>query len=151
MFSDRKEEAYTYFEEALRLKPQFQNAIGNMMRLDMMTGRYNQALARLPGLSTNISHDPEAVKAVVDALQDPSLKPNALALLAQSETFGYGSKTKSFYLMVLDEPDLTMDSLEKDFAAGDPRAVHIKRMDIYDPLHDNPRFQALMKKINMWP
>ena len=151
MFSDRKEEAYTYFEEALRLKPQFQNAIGNMMRLDMMTGRYDQALARLPGLSTNISHDPEAVKAVVDALQDPSLKPNALALLAQSETFGYGSKTKSFYLMVLDEPDLTMDSLEKDFAAGDPRAVHIKRMDIYDPLHDNPRFQALMKKINMWP
>jgi len=151
MFTDRKEEAYGYFEEALRLKPQFQNAIGNIMRLDMMTGRYDQARARLSGLSTNVNHDQEAVEAVVDALQDPSLKPTALARLAQSEIFGHGSKTKSFYLMLLDEPDLAMDSLVEDFTTGDPRAVHIRRMDIYDPLHDNPRFQALMKRMNMWP
>jgi len=151
MFTDRKEEAYALFEEALRLKPQFQNAIGNMMRLDLMTGRFEQARARMPGLSTDINHDPSAVLAVIDALEDPTLKPIALEKLAQSTSFGYGSKGKSVYLMLLNEPDLAMDHLEEGFAAGDPRAVHIKRSDIYNPLHDNPRFQALLARMNMWP
>lgn len=151
MFTDRRDEAYAYFEEALRLKPQFQNAIGNMMRLDMITGRYDDARARLSELSTNANLERQVVEAVIDALQDPSLKPNAVRLLVQSEAFNYGSKASSFYLILLDEPDLAMDALEEGFAIGDPRAVHIKRMDVYKPLHTDPRFQKMMKKMNMWP
>ena len=79
------------------------------------------------------------------------MKPNAVRLLVQSQTFSYGSKASSFYLILLDEPDLAMDALEEGFAKGDPRAVHIKRMDVYQPLHTDPRFQEMMKKMNMWP
>ena len=58
---------------------------------------------------------------------------------------------KARMLMFLGEPELALDSLEKGFGQGDPYAVHMKRMDIYDPLRDNPRFQALLKKMNLWP
>ncbi len=54
-------------------------------------------------------------------------------------------------LMFLGKPELALDNLEKGFAQGDPYAVHMKRMDLYDPLRDEPRFQALLAKMNLWP
>jgi hypothetical protein len=57
----------------------------------------------------------------------------------------------ALYFILLNEPELAMDNLEKGFAAGDSYAIHTKRMDVYDPLRDNPRFQSLLKKMNMWP
>jgi hypothetical protein len=58
---------------------------------------------------------------------------------------------KSMYLVLLGEPELALDSLEKAFDEGDSYATHMKRLNVYDPLRDNPRFQALLKKMNMWP
>jgi len=42
-------------------------------------------------------------------------------------------------------------SPERAFEEGDSYAIHIKRMNVYDPIRDRPRFQALLKKMNMWP
>ena len=53
--------------------------------------------------------------------------------------------------MMLNEPELALDNLEKGFAESAPYMVHMNRMVIYDPLRENPRFQALLKKMNMWP
>jgi hypothetical protein len=53
--------------------------------------------------------------------------------------------------MMLDEPDLAMDVLEMSFAEGDSYAIYANQMVIYDPLRDNPRFQAHLAKMNLWP
>ena len=62
-----------------------------------------------------------------------------------------GTMGLSLSLMILDEQELALDFLEQNFAAGDPYAIHMNRMDVYDPLRNNPRYQALLKKMNMWP
>jgi hypothetical protein len=53
--------------------------------------------------------------------------------------------------MMLNEPELALDNLEKGFAERQGYMVHLNRMVIYDPLRENPRFQALLKKMNLWP
>ena len=62
-----------------------------------------------------------------------------------------GVMEKSEMLMTLGEPELTLDSLERGFENGDSYATHMKRLNIFDPIRDNPRFQALLKRMNMRP
>ncbi len=51
-FTDRREEAFAYYDEVLAIDPHFQNAIGNLAVLNMMTGRYDEARARIRELAT---------------------------------------------------------------------------------------------------
>ena len=44
-----------------------------------------------------------------------------------------------------------MDSLEAGFQAGDSYAIHVNRLVIFDRLRDDPRFQAYLARINLWP
>ena len=44
-FTDRTDEAYAYYEQALEIDPHFSSVIGNLMTLDMVTGRYDEARA----------------------------------------------------------------------------------------------------------
>jgi len=150
-YSNRTDEAYTYFERALEIDPRFQTTIGNLMTLNMMTGRYDEARARCHELATIAEYDPTTDLAIIDALEDPALIKNALSLIEQDPVMVDGVLYKAAALMMLSEPELALDSLEKGFAEGDPYAIHMKRMNIYEPLHENPRFQALLKKMNMWP
>ena len=151
MYTDRKPEAYAYYKEALDLDPHFQNTVGNLMTLDQMTGRFDQARARARELATVSDFDPTTDLAVIDALENPLKQEEALARIAQDPKMPDSIYGKAFYLMLLNEPDLALDNLEISFEQGDSYAIHLKRTDIYIPLHDNPRFQALLAKMNMWP
>ena len=151
MYSDRKEEAFGYYREALKLDPNFQAAIGNLMTLNQITGRYDQARAHAHELARVVANDISADLAVIDALENPALKPRALELVSQAAALPDGTMGKAFYFMILGETKLSLDYLEKAFAEGDSYAIHMKRMDIYDPVRDHPRFQALLKEMNLWP
>ncbi len=75
----------------------------------------------------------------------------ALTLLAQRQDQGDGVFGKALQYALLKEYELTLESLEAGFAAGDPFAVHMNYIKLYDPLRDNPRFQAMLKEMNLWP
>ena len=66
-------------------------------------------------------------------------------LLRSGTTFG------ARMYMLLGESDLAMDDLEKGLAEGDPYATYANRNSLYDPLRENPRFQAHLAKMNLWP
>ena len=51
----------------------------------------------------------------------------------------------------LGEYELAMENLEKAFAEGDPLAIYMNQWPMLDPLRENPRFQALLAKMNLWP
>ena len=150
-FSNRTDEAYTYFEQALELDPHFSTAIYNLVTLNMVTGRYDQARARCLQFATAKEYDPATLLAVIDALENPELIGNALNLMEKDPVLQDGALGKAAYLMMLNEPELALDNLEKGFVESDGYMVHMNRMDIYDPLRENPRFQALLKKMNLWP
>jgi len=148
-YSDRKEDAFKYYHEALALDPGFQSAMGNLAILYLMTGHFDEARAYFNDQAAIINHDPNTDLAVTDALENPALKDKALEIIAQDNDALEGVNGKGLYLMLLGEPELALDSLEKGFEAGDPYAIHMKRMDVYDPIRENPRFQALLKKMNL--
>ncbi len=150
-YSDRLEDAHAKFNEALEIDPHFQNSIGNLIVVNMMMGHFDKARARLIEHSSMLDYDPTTEQAVINALEDPGLTKQALTLLRNNPAMPDGASGKATYLMFLNQPDLALDNLEIAFAKGDPYAIHMKRMNIYDPLHDNPRFQALLKKMNLWP
>jgi len=151
MFSDRTDEAYAYFEQALAMDPHFSSTIGSLVTLNMRTGRYDEARARARELATITEYDPTTDLAIIDALENPELTGNALKLMEQDPVYPDGAQGKAAYLMMLNEPELALDNLEKGFAESRGYMVHMNRMVIYDPLRDNPRFQALLAKMNMSP
>jgi len=151
MWTDRSTEAYRYFQESIELNPNFQNAYRNLAQLQMKEGQFDAARENIRKTFSIVNLDPATDLAVVDALENPSLKANAVALVLADKQTPDGTFGKARMLMFLGEPVLALDSLEKGFERGDPYAVHMKRMDLYDPLRDNPRFQALLAKMNMWP
>ena len=151
IFSDRTDEAHTYYEQTLELDPYFIPAIGNLRILNMVTGRYAEARARCLEYATVTGSDPTTMLAIVDALENPEMTGKAISLMEQSPALPDGALGKASYLMMLNEPELALDSLEIGFAKSDGYMVHMNRMDIYDPLRENPRFQALLAKMNMWP
>ncbi len=151
IFSDRTDEAHTYYEQTLELDPHFIPAIGNLRILNMVTGRYDQARARCLQHATATGIDQTTLLAVIDALENPELIGKALSLIEQDPAMPHGALGKASYLMMLNEPELALDNLEIGFAKSDGYMVHMNRMNIYDPLRENPRFQALLAKMNMWP
>lgn len=151
MFSDRTDEAYAYFEQALEMDPHFSSTIGSLVTLNMRTGRYDEARARARELATITQYDPTTDLAIIDALENPELTGNALKLMEQDPVYPDGAQGKAAYLMMLNQPELALDNLEKGFAESRGYMVHMNRMVIYDPLRENPRFQALLKKMNLWP
>lgn len=151
MWTDRSDEAYQYFQESIELNPNFQNAYRNLAQLQMKEGHFDPARENVRKCYSIMKLDPATDLAVVDALENPALKKNAVALVLADGQTGDGTMGKARMLMFLGEPELALNSLEKGFEQGDSYAVHMKRMDIYDPLRENPRFQALLTKMNMWP
>jgi len=151
MYAGRRDEAYQYFQEALELNPNFPNSYRNLAQLYMTEGRFDLARDNIRKFFSIIEIDPATDLAVVDALENPALKATAVALVLADSNYPDGVTKKARLLMLLDEPELALDSLEKGFEEGDSYAVHMKRMNIYDPLRENPRFQALLTKMNMWP
>jgi len=151
IFSDRTDEAYIYYEQTLQLDPHFIPAIGNLRILNMVTGRYDEARAHCLQYATATGSDPTTMLAIVDALENPELTGNAISLMEQDPAMADGALGKASFLMMLNKPELALDNLEIGFAKSDGYMVHMNRMDIYDPLRENPRFQALLKKMNLWP
>jgi TolB-like protein len=150
MNTSRREEAYQYYQEVLELDPYFQSTIGNLMTLNMMTGRFDNARERCLELSKLADFDPGLQLAVINALENPELTDQALKQLMQNNSYP-GGVGKAEVLMLLNQPGLAMDELEQSFSKGDAYAVHMNRMESFDPLRDNPRFQALLAKMNLWP
>ena len=150
-FTDRTDEAYAYYEQALEIDPYFSTAIGNLTTLNMKTGRFEEARALAREQATISEYDPTTDLAIIDALENPELTGNALRLIEQDPALQDGAQGKALYLMMLNEPELALDNLEKGFAESDGYIVHINRMDVFDPLRENPRFQVLLKKMNLLP
>jgi hypothetical protein len=117
----------------------------------MVTGRYDQARAHCLQFASLTDQDPTTDLAVIDALENPELLGYALNRIEKDADLQDGAHGKALYLMMLNEPELALDNLEKGFAESEGYMVHMKRIRIYDVLRENPRFQALLKKMNLWP
>ena len=54
-------------------------------------------------------------------------------------------------LAMLGRNDLALAELERMFAANDPLREFLYAIPQFEPLHQDPRFQALLRQVNLPP
>jgi TolB-like protein/Flp pilus assembly protein TadD len=147
----RYEEAVHSYNNVLKLNPNQANTYGNMTINFAKMGRYEEARQSSHRNAQLGGHDNAPGIAAIDAMENPALVGRAVELLEQSPDYPDGASDNAQLLILMGEEELTLQSLERAFEAGDPYAIHINRMDLYDPIRDSPRFQALLRKMNLLP
>ncbi|NOR18566.1 MAG: hypothetical protein GQ538_00580 [Xanthomonadales bacterium] len=152
LWSGHLDEAEVHYFDTLALGGQpLRWTIQNLDILNTWRGDYDEARKRARQLAQIEGYDPAADLARIDAIENPALKDHALMLLEQRQDLGDGTFGKALQYAMLGAYEAALENLEKGFAAGDPYAVQLSYMKVYDPLRDNPRFQTMLKEMNLLP
>ncbi len=151
LWSNRLDEAEVHFMDVLALGQPFRWTIFTLDILNTLEGNYDEARRRTRQLAEMEGFDPAADLARIDAIENPALKETALALLRDRQDLREGVMGKALQYALLEEYESALESLEIGFAVGDPTAPRMGVMQVYEPLRDNPRFQAMLKEMNLLP
>jgi len=151
LYSNRLDEAEAQYLSTLELDPNFFWTFQNLDILYTLRGDYAKARKMAQRAAELKGVDPAPDLARIDAIENPALKPRALALLEQRQDILEGVFGRAMQYALLGEQDLALDSLERAFEVGDPWAIHMNWVFIYAPLHSNPRFQAMLRKMHQLP
>jgi TolB-like protein/Flp pilus assembly protein TadD len=145
----RFEEAEAHYRDAMALGSPIRWTFQNQDVLNTLRGDYDSARSFARQLGEFDGFDPAADLARIDAVENPALKPRALELLEARTDMIDGVFGKGMQYMLLEEHDSALDSLENGLAIGDPLATHMNYVKVYDPIRNNPRFQAMLRKMNL--
>jgi len=149
LWAFRFDQAEVHYKDVLALRGQvFRWTLHNLDMLHTLRGEYDEARRRAIQLAELEGFDPAADLARIDAIENPALKARALELLEKRQDIGDSVFGKALQYTLLGEYESALDSLEKGLAAGDPYAVTMNYMRIFDPMRDDPRFQAMLKEMN---
>jgi len=151
LYSNRLDEAEAQYMSALELDPSFYWPFQNLDILYTLRGDYAKARKMAQRHAELKGIDPAPDLARIDAIENPALKQRALALLEQRNDMLEGVFGRAMQYLLLGEQDLALDSLERAFAAGDAWSIQMNWVYVYEPLHSNPRFQAMLKKMHQLP
>jgi adenylate cyclase len=151
LWAFRFDEAEVHYKDVLELGDPFRWTMHNLDFLNTLRGNYDEARRWAIQLAELEDFDPAADLARIDAVENPELKEHALELLRQRQDLDDGVFGKPLHYAVLGEFESALDGLEKAYQAGDGYSSSMGYMRIYDPLRENPRFQAMLKEMNLWP
>jgi adenylate cyclase len=148
----RLDEADVHYQDALDLGGQpLRWTIHNLDILNTLRGDFDEARRRARQLAEMEDFDPAADLARIDAVENPALKERALDLLRRRKDLGDGVFGKALQYALLNEYELALDSLELAFSAGDSFVSAMGYMRVFDPIRDDPRYQAMLKEMNLLP
>jgi TolB-like protein len=146
MGAGRYEEALEVYRRGRLMDPHMPPMARNMVGTLVMLGNYAEARK----LANQVAHlyegELDITLAGIDALENPELVGRALEKI---QAMPDGVMGKAEYLAMLGEYELALDSLERAFEMGDPYAIHMNRLVIFDPLREEPRFRAMLEKMNL--
>jgi len=147
----RLEEAEVHYQDALDLGGQpLRWTIHNLDILNTLKGDYDEARRRARQLAEMEGYDPAADLGRIDAIENPELKEHALVLLEQRQDMDDTVFGKALQFALLGEYESALESLETGFAAGDTFATAMGYMKVYDPIRENPCYQAMLKEMNLY-
>jgi serine/threonine-protein kinase len=161
-FDRRFEEALAAAQTALEMQPGQQPADGVRQFALLSLGRRDEQLERQ---WDRIARDPERVAAFEQGMAEGNYKgaQRAIAdLLAARYENADGvpdAEVRRTYMpfnialryVDAEDPERSMDWLEEAFEVRDPMLPYLRNPLYYDLLHTNPRYQALLRKMNLPP
>ena len=88
---------------------------------------------------------------IIDAVENPALREEMIKQLQESDRAMDRPNFIATIYVFLDRDDLAIDTLEAGLLEGNPYATIVNVSPAFEALRDNPRFQAHLKKMNLWP
>lgn len=144
LWRQRLDAALVSLDAALKLSPDLLAAQNSKIAALIGLGRYDEA-ARL------VEPKPEPMRstmlAFIAGIRDPAKRPEAIREIQKNDLSII--VFKPVHLSQLGAYDLALDELEREFAAEVPFREMLYCVPAFTPLHGNPRFQALLKRINL--
>jgi tetratricopeptide (TPR) repeat protein len=136
--------ALARYDAALRLDPGLQ-AAQNMKQAALVDlKRYDEALSMAQAWPEPMR---SVLAAIIAAKRDPARKPEAIRRILADDF----DIIKAGHLASIGAYDQALDELEREFDAQVPLRELTWCQPAFEPLHDNPRFKALLKRINLPP
>jgi TolB-like protein/Tfp pilus assembly protein PilF len=145
-FQGKPEAALPDFDESLRLAPGFHYSTMEKTKVLAQLRRFDEAAAAARTLPAG---EREVMLSFIAAMQDPSKQEAAVREILAHGPGGVIGKPILFAL--LDRNDLTLTELERLFAEQDPYRAFVYMIPAFDPLRADPRFQALVRQVNLPP
>ena len=145
-FQGKPEAALSDFDESLRLAPAFYYPAMSKTQVLAQLHRFDEATAAARTLPAG---DREVMLSFIAAMQDPSKQEAAVQQIMAHGPGGVIGKPILFAL--LGRNDLTLAELERLFAERDPYRPFVYVAPAYEPLRADPRFQALVRQVNLPP
>ncbi len=150
-FDRRDDDAMAAARTALALQPGQRVARAALQYVFISKGMRDELLALQ---RERIAHDPERVAAfeqgLAEAGYEGAQRGIADVLAARYEKSG-GVRAMGIALRYLDagDYDRAIDWLEKAYEEHDPNLPYLGNNPLYDPLRSDPRFQALLRRMNL--
>jgi TolB-like protein/Tfp pilus assembly protein PilF len=138
-------EAIRWFEQAHMIAPAFPPPCWGLGDVYTAMGDLEKAgtwYERAAGLAGD---DPEIAPVFLTALSDPGKVPDAVSVLQASED----NYRAAQYLALLGETDEAVAALERAFVEHAPYLPWINCLPYFDGIRSDPRFQALLRRMNL--
>jgi len=152
---DRKpDEAIAQFRRLLSTSPNYIPAHFWLWHILHYLGKDKDALAEAMVLAPRLDADgPDVAKALTRGYSEAGYAGAMRRAVAVLEAHSRSSFPDSFSLaniyVQLGEKSQALKWLEYGFDVGDSNAIQTLGMPIFDSLRDEPRFQALVKRMNL--
>ena len=144
-YARRFDEAERRYREALDLDPDFQVARFKLMELLQSQGRFDEAV--------NVLRQIEEVWAAADHLREALETSGPRGYLESMRRFGAEEGWDAFFhaavLAALGRKDEAFAELERGIGEGDWYLIRAAVSAHMDPLRDDPRFPALLRKLKL--
>jgi len=152
VFARRYDEALAQANEVLRAQPGHLLALSAVIYAQHMKQQYADAIAAYAASYEGLGR-PIVAEALKKGYAESSYagalrQATAVELAKHGDEGGVAFDAGSNYAMAGDRAR-ALDWLEKAYAERDPNMTYISCMPIFDPLRAEPRFQALLRRMNL--
>lgn len=151
--ADSIERAMVLYEEAVTSDQALPEMWGEYATVLLGAEQYEKAAWALEGWArVDGLEGPERMAAVAAAITDPSLRPEAIAIVDDFAAQGLADPYP--YVAVwtaLGETERALDLLEELFEARNPNVIFLRVVPWVDPLRGDPRFERLVERLNLPP
>ena len=148
----RYDDAIAQYRKALRTSPTLWFALNGLSNALYSKGMYEEALAALTSaLIAQGNHEGEEAltRGYEEAGYTGAMRRLAETAAARSRrTHTMGRDVARFYVRV-GENDRALEWLERAFVDHDPNLPYVSREADFDSLRDDPRFQDLLRRMNL--
>jgi tetratricopeptide (TPR) repeat protein len=151
MFTGRYDEFIERTQSVLRKLPNHPGLLSDLGRAFNKKGLYDKAF-EFRKVAEAKRPDPEVEEAMVQGYEEAGYEGAysraAETLVARSRTAYVPPDRVAWYYTAAEQNQKALDWLERGFEERDPSMPYIGALEYWDTLHDEPRYQDLLRRMN---